>query len=296
MSESPDSFEALSDNNFVETCFAPFGFTAEGLSRRFKYRMTNRDLRVFRSVIGDVRDRRILAVSGSAIPLLTLLDTQRGPPRSVFAFDYSPRQTAFNYLLKYSVQRLTHKQWSRFFGLQSDDQSPLTNRVPLRKDLICHIPRRLRPFLPRRHELTQRDRHFLLPASGVQGVITTSQYRTLQQSVPRLKFFVFNLNPAARQKLSSVFSSDAFDFLYLSNVMDWICWHGVRTHQGLRAVIQTLRDVAHPNAIVVFDHLVSRETVLTHALARLDYDTVREYRLHTYVWRVYRLPLHRLQF
>ena len=88
-----------SDEDLVNFAYQCFGFSDKGLKRRFKYRMTNRNIRKLKDFIGNIHNKRILATSGSGIPLFSLLDESNGIPKFILGFDYSPKQVAYNYLV-----------------------------------------------------------------------------------------------------------------------------------------------------------------------------------------------------
>ncbi|MDD4476610.1 MAG: hypothetical protein PHY40_00430 [Patescibacteria group bacterium] len=281
-----------SDEDFINLTHQCFGFSNKGLKRRFKYRMTNRNIRRLKDFIGDMHNKRILATSGSGIPLFSLLNESNGIPKFILGFDYSPKQVAYNYLVKNSIINLEYEEFLIFFGYNKNGIR--TEWVKLmRRKIITKIPNILRPFVPRNHELTKRDL-ILKNNSECSFFSDKENYKKVKKNIQLIKFFIFNLNPFCKESLSDIFKKESFNFIYLSNVLDWICWHNSVQHKDIKRLFHDLKKVSEKGSSVIVDHLTQRRTLLSEILTKTDKLKKEDYSLYIYNWAMYKILLNNI--
>ena len=237
-----NNYLEYSDEDFVNFTYQYFGFSDKGIERRFKYRMTNRNIKKFKNFIGNIHDKKILAASGSGIPLFSLLNESNGIPKFIFGFDYSPKQVAYNYLVKNAIINLDHKEFLIFFGYDKKDGRTRWVKL-MRKKIIKKIPSILHPFIPYNHELTKRD--FILKRNSECSFLDNKEdYKKIKKNIQRIKFFVFYLDPLCKESLSDIFNKDFFNFIYLSNILDWICWHNPIQHKDIKHIFCEFKKIS----------------------------------------------------
>lgn len=287
-----DDILAYSDEYFVNLAYKYFGFSDKGLKRRFKYRMTNRNIIEFKNFIGNIEGKRILAASGSAIPLFSLLDESNGVPKFIVGFDYSPKQVAYNYLVKNAIINLDHKGFLTFFGY--NQKGKRTKMVKLmRKKIIKDIPSILHPFVPADHELTRRD--FILKRNAYCSFFDNKEdYNKIKKNIHLIKFFVFYLDPLCKKSLLCIFNKDFFNFIYLSNILDWVCWHNSVQDKNIKSIFSMLSKISSKNSIITIDHLTQRVTLLSAFLKKVSYVKKISYNLYIYHWDMYKILLNRI--
>ncbi|MEA3378350.1 MAG: hypothetical protein U9Q69_01800 [Nanoarchaeota archaeon] len=287
-----NNYLECSDEDFVNFTHQCFGFSDEGLKRRFKYRMTNRNIIKFKSFIGNIHDKKILAASGSGIPLFSLLNENNGIPKFIFGFDYSPKQVAYNYLIKNAIINLNYEEFLIFFGYNKKGRR--TKRVKLmREKIIKKIPSILYTFIPYNHELTKRD--FILKRNSKCSFLHSKEdYKKIKKNIQRIKFFVFRLNPFCKKSLSDIFNKDFFDFIYLSNVLDWICWHNNIQRRDIKHMFYDFKKISTKNSPVIIDHLAQRKTLLPAFLDETSNLKKTSYDLYIYNWKMYKILLNNL--
>lgn len=278
----------IGDETFVKTALAVFGITNEGIARRFKYRVPNINIKIFRDFFGSIRRKGILAVSGSAINLFTLFNNKKtGYPKYIVGFDMSPKQVAYNYFLKSALINLSHDEFLNLFGyhkkILNDKKLFILNRIVLEG-----VPKVLRSFMPRRYYLTVRD-HKLF--GNVQFSFPKQIYSNIQKNVGSAKFMIYNLLPNLRHSPSGLFSSGSFDIFYLSNALDWLCWHHGLTRSGLKRILKTLKAVSAKKAIVICEHLLNRPNFLDKWFSNIALLESKSYTLLKYRWGVYKFFL-----
>ena len=287
-----DDYLKYSDDDFVNLTYQSFGFSNEGLKRRFKYRMTNRNVKKLKDFVGNIHHKKILAVSGSGIPLFSLLDESNGIPRFIFGFDYSPKQVAYNYLVKNAIINLDYEEFLIFFGYNKKDRRTRWVKLTRRK-IITKIPNILRPFIPYDHELTKRD--FILKKNSECSFFQNKKnYKKVKKNIQLIKFFVFNLNPFCKEPLSDIFNKNFFNFIYLSNVLDWICWHNSVQHKDIKHLFNDFKKISEKDSSVIIDHLIQRITLLSAILAKTNNLRKLSYNLYIYKWAMYKILLNNI--
>lgn len=280
--------KSLSDEEFVNLSFHLFPITQQGLKRRFKYRMTNRDIGKLNNICGDLRGKKVLAASGSSIPLFSFLSQEKSPD-VIYGFDYSPKQIAYNYLIKYAIRDLSLEDFKDFFGYEVTGARSRKNRK-VRRRLIGYIPSSLRKYITYNHELTKRDIK-LKACSNCSFFSSEAEYYNIKKNINKIKFFVFNLNTSFEQKLNMLFPDKYFDYAYLSNVLDWICWHNETGKSDIDNILIMLKNIVKDDAIVTVDHLAKRETLLSDYLESSKVTKKSDYNMYTYYWKMYNINL-----
>jgi len=281
-----------SDEDFVNFTHQCFGFSNEGLKRRFKYRMTNGNIKRLEDFIGNIHNKRILAISGSGIPLFSLLNESNGIFKFILGFDYSPKQIAYNYLVKNAIINLEYDEFLIFFSYNKNGRRTKWVKL-MRRKIITKIPSILRPFVPRNHELTKRDL-ILKNNSECPFFSNKEDYKKVKKNIQLIKFFVFNLNPFCKESLSDIFFKKSFNFIYLSNVLDWICWHNSVQRKDIECIFYDFKKVSERESIVIVDHLIQRRTLLSEILTETDKLTKEYYSLYIYNWAMYKILLNNI--
>lgn len=281
-----------SDEDFVNFTHQCFGFSNKGLKRRFKYRMTNRNIRRLKDFIGNIHNKRILATSGSGIPLFSLLNKSNGIPKFILGFDYSPKQVAYNYFVKNAIINLKYDEFLIFFGYNKNSRRIGWVKL-MRKKIITKIPSILRPFVPRNHELTKRDL-ILKNNSECSFFSDKEDYKKVKKNIQLIKFFIFNLNPFCKESLSDIFKKESFNFIYLSNVLDWICWHNSVQYKDIKRLFHNFKEVSEKGSSVIVDHLTQRRTLLSEILTETDKFKKEDYSLYIYNWAMYKILLNNI--
>jgi len=287
-----NNYLEYSDEDFVNLTYQCFRFSNKGLKRRFKYRMTNRNIRKLKNFIGNIHNKKILAISGSGIPLFSLLDESNGIPKFIFGFDYSPKQVAYNYLVKNAVINLDYEEFLIFFGYNKKDRRTKWVKL-MRKKIIKKIPSILHPFIPYNHELTKRD--FILKKNSECSFFQNKEdYKKVKKNIQLIKFFVFNLSPFCKEFLSDIFNKDFFNFIYLSNVLDWICWHNSVQRKDIKHLFHDFKEVSQKDSSVIIDHLTQKITLLSAVLAETNNLKKEDYNLYIYNWTMYKILLNNI--
>lgn len=287
-----DDYFKYSDEDFVNIAYQNFGFSDNGLKRRFKYRMTNRNIRKLKDFIGNIHNKKILATSGSGIPLFSLLDESNGIPKFILGFDYSPKQVAYNYFVKNAIISLEYEEFLIFFGYNKKEGRTKWAKS-MRKKIITKIPSILHPFIPYDHELTKRD--FILKKNSECSFFQNKEdYKKVKKNIQLIKFFVFNLNPFCKESLSNIFKQDFFNFIYLSNVLDWICWHNLVQREDIKQLFRDFKKVSEKSSPIIIDHLAQRITLLSAILAETNNLKKEDYSLYIYNWTMYKILLNNI--
>ncbi|MFH1233859.1 MAG: hypothetical protein V1649_04410 [Patescibacteria group bacterium] len=285
-------YPEYSDEDFANLTYQCFGFSNKGLKRRFKYRMTNRNIRKLKNFVGNIHNKKILATSGSGIPIFSLLDENNGIPKFIFGFDYSPKQVAYNYLVKNAIINLDYEEFLIFFGYNKKDRRTRWVKL-MRKKIITKIPSILHPFVPYDHELTKRD--FILKKNSECSFLHNKEYyKKVKKNIQLVKFFVFNLSPFCKESLSDIFNKDFFNFIYLSNVLDWICWHNSVQREDIKRLFHNFKKVSKKNSYIIVDHLTQRITLLSAILAETNNLKKDDYNLYIYDWAMYKILLNNI--
>jgi hypothetical protein len=254
--------------------------------------MTNRNIRKLKDFIGNIHNKRILATSGSGIPLFSLLDESNGIPKFILGFDYSPKQVAYNYLIKNAIINLEYEEFLIFFGYNKNGRRTWWAKL-MRRKIITKIPSILRPFVPHNHELTKRDL-ILKNNSECSFFSNKEDYKKVKKNIQLIKFFVFNLNPFCKESFSDIFKKESFNFIYLSNVLDWICWHNSVQRKDIKRIFHDFKKVSEKESSVIVDHLTQRRTLLSEILIEIDKLKKEDYNLYIYNWAMYKILLNNI--
>lgn len=281
-------FKNISDQEFTSLALEKFPPTQQGLARKFKYRMTNRDIEKLHQFCGNFDGKTILAASGSSIPLLSFLSVSN-PPRMIFGFDYSPKQIAYNFFLKYAIQELSFLDFRDFLGLTGKHSRSSQNKA-IRRRILKKIPRQLRKYLTYNHELTRRDMK-LSGYSHCRFLFEESRFNCVKRNIGRIKFFVFNLNTSFGQELNMLFPDHYFEMVYFSNVLDWICWHNTVSDVDIDSIMNMVRKVLEKDSRLIIDHLAKRKTLLPDYLKHKRVVEKSDYEMYTYYWEMYKIKL-----
>ena len=163
----------------------------------------------------------------------------------------------------------------------------------MRKKIIKKIPIILHPFIPYNHELTKRD--FILKRNSKCSFLhNKEEYKKIKKNIQRIKFFVFYLNPFCEKSLPDIFNKDFFNFIYLSNVLDWICWHNPVQHKDIKHIFCDFKKVSIKDSSVIIDHLAQRKTLLPAFLDKADNLKRTDYDLYIYNWEMYKILLNNI--
>ena len=119
-------------------------------------------------------------------------------------------------------------------------------------------------------------------------------YKKIKKNIQLIKFFVFYLNPFCKKSLSDIFNKDFFSFIYLSNVLDWICWHNTVQHEDIKRIFYEFKKVSVKNSSVIVDHLAQRKTSLPEFLNKTNNLKKASYDLYIYNWEMYKILLNNI--
>lgn len=279
-------YQEFTDQEFIDFSLSKIPMTTQGLERNMKYRMDNIDFKEFHLFAGNLSDKKVLSNACASFLLFDLYSKGNGP-EEIYAFDYNPKQTAYNYLVKLGFENLSFDEFVDFLGLETKSKVRSRENKRIRKELVSLMPKQLRQFLPRNHELTKRD---LVLYDATNAKLTRKKFENIKPNAYKVRFFVYNLNPLIGQKFSDIFPEDYFDFIYTSNVLDWICWHNNMDYVNIEKIFANLTSVLKIGGDIVVDHLVSRETILPNYIERKKDHIVeqRDYNAYKYWWRMYK--------
>lgn len=282
----------LSDQDFFQLALEKFKISEQGKRRRFKYRISNIDITRFHETCGNLKSKKILSVSGSAMQLFNLLSDEKQMPEYIYGFDYSPKQVAYNYLLKYAIKYLSFAEFCDFFGICRKNIKRTRKNRERRLMLIKKIPPDLREYLSYNHEITKRDL-LLKSVIDIPFLEERNRYEVVRKNVDRTKFFIYNLNTSLSVKLEVLFPSAFFNFIYLSNALDWIYWHNQEGTFSVNEIIDNIAKVSHFQSVLLIDHLASRKTKLVDYLKKREIIGKVDYRAYKYCWRMYKLLINK---
>lgn len=279
----------FSDDFFFNSALKKFGITDEGLSRRFKYRIPNIKIPALQKFIGTLEGKDVLGVSGSGLTIFNLIDGHCGSPKRIVGFDLSHKQTAYNYFLKNAFMILDREDFLCFFGYPGRIISKY-NQKKIQKLIVSRLPKQLSGYLTKHPFLTIRDKK-LIKEISCPFIYEGSRFTEIKNHSAGIKFLTFNLNPLFQQQLRDFFSPTSFDIIYLSNALDWLCWHYNLNAQHLKIVFQNLADVSTRNAVIILEHLTTRKSFLSTWLSTVEKSSFQSYNVNKYRWAMYKFYL-----
>jgi hypothetical protein len=271
----------MDDNEFIKNVSARNNFSFRGKKRRFKYRTTNELVDELIHYLDVRKKQNILSVAGSGIQLFEMLTKPNKMPRIIIAFDYSPKQIAYNYLLKAGIKNLDFKTFRAYFGISKGK----INNIKIRKNIIGMVPERYRMHLPLRHKFNKRD--LLLNSFNNASFFTEERkFSTLKKNIERIKFFEYEVH-YKNLCLSSIFTPNSFDRVYLSNILDWLCWHNkeILGYKPLMAIYGDIKKIVRKNGFIFLSNLLTRESRVPDFLLKMKVIQRKKYRIYKYLWQ-----------
>lgn len=271
----------MNDSDFLTAVHNRNHFTLKGEKRRFKYRTTNENVVKFLDHMNVKNHDVVLSVSSSGVKLFEILSQDKKIPKAIIAFDYSPKQVAYNYLLKTAIRMLSYKEFTYYFGLKKNK----IERVIIRKRLMCNIPFQVKNYLPRRHNFTKRD-ILLNKYNQVSWFKNDKKYNILKGRLNKIKFCEYEVSHH-NLALSSIFQPHTFDIVYLSNILDWLCWHNwdVKNTLPLKRVYNDIHKIVKKGGKIVLCNLKSRESCVPNFLDDLQIKQDTTHQTYKYLWR-----------
>lgn len=223
----------------------------------------------------------VLSVSSSGVKLFELLAQDKKIPKVIIAFDYSPKQVAYNYLLKSAIATLSYKEFTRYFRLRVGDADQSENR----KNLISKIPPQVKKYLPRRHHFTKRDM-LLNECNEISWFKNEKKYYILRKRVGRIKFCEYEVSHH-NATLSRIFRPHSFNVVYLSNILDWLCWHNrdIQNIFPLESIYNDIRKILKKGGKIVLCNLKNRESFVPDFLNKLHIKQDITHQTYKYLWR-----------
>ncbi|MDD5710903.1 MAG: DUF3419 family protein [Candidatus Colwellbacteria bacterium] len=276
-----DEIMRMSDSDFLAAVYSRNHFTLKGRKRRFKYRTTNENVTRFLNHMNVKQNDIILSVSSSGVKLFEMLSREKQTPKAIIAFDYSPKQVAYNYLLKAAIRVLPYGEFARYFGLKDNG----IERAAVRTRLMLNIPPQMKNYLPRRHHFTKRDA-LLNEHNRISWFKNERKYNILKNRLDRIKFCEYEISHH-NLALASIFKPRTFNVVYLSNVFDWLCWHNrdVKNTLPLEAICDDIYKIMKKNGKVVLCSLKTRKSLSPNFFNNLRVEQDITYRTYKYLWR-----------
>lgn len=278
----------LNDEEFIDNVYKRNNFTFRGRNRRFKYRTTNELIDKLSNYLDVRKDLNILSISGSGIQLFETLSESSKIPNIILAFDYSPKQVAYNYLLKVAIKTLSFEDFKAYFGLSE----PKIDRILIRKKLINMIPRQFRTFLPVKHEFNKRDL-LLNSVNNATFLKTKSKFGIIKENIERIKFFEYEIHHK-NLRFSKIFEKGSFDRVYLSNVPDWLCWHNkdIINCKPLLGIYRDIKNIIKDEGFIVLSNLLSRASHVPAFLSKVNIIHQQKNQIYKYSWLNCKIACH----
>lgn len=278
---SVDEVMQMSDSDFLVAVHNRNNFVLKGGKRCFKYRTTNENVAKFLEHMSVRKNDVVLSVAGSGVSLFEMLSCDKKVPKAIIAFDYSPKQVAYNYLLKTAIRILSYREFICYFGIKGRE----ADRSVIRKQLMRDMPPQIKSSLPRRHHFTKRDL-LLNMHNQVSWFMDEKKYNAVRSRLDRIKFCEYEISHK-NLSLAKIFCPHSFDVIYLSNVLDWICWHNqdIQDIRPLREIYDDICKIAKKRGKIVLCNLKSRESLVPNFLngIRITHDVT--YQTYKYLWR-----------
>lgn len=274
-----------SDEGFVSSVYNRINFTFRGRTRRFKYRTTNELVDDLVNYLDVHKDQNILSISGSGIQLFEILTASGKMPNIILAFDYSPKQVAYNYLLKAGIKALSFDEFRSYFGLAR----PTASKILIRKALINMVPEQFRKYLPKRHEFNKRD--LLLNSFNKATFLKVRRkFDILKENIERIKFFEYEIHHK-NLSFSELFEKNSFDIVYLSNVPDWLCWHNedIINSEPLIDIFDDIKNIVKKDGYIVLSNLLSRKSHVPDFVAKMRILHHKKNQIYKYSWSNYKI-------
>lgn len=281
----PDQILKMDDSEFVDRAFKANNFTLKGGQRRFKYRTTNERVDQLINYLSVKEGQVLLSISSSGMQLFEIL-ANKNTPKLILAFDYSLKQVAYNYLLKNAIHQLSFKEFRLYFGI---DQGRCVDRKNIRASLVKQIPRQLKEYLPRKHMFGKRAL-LLNKYNGLQWIHNQHDFISAKKNLNRIKFFKFEMSHR-NTKLFKIFKKPFFDIVYLSNVLDWICWHNadVVDIRPLEYIYKDIASVVRKGGHIVITNLLTRKSFVPEFAKSLKIGEKQEISIYKYRWLNYKI-------
>ena len=280
---STDEIMRMNDSDFLIAIYKRNHFTLKGRKRRFKYRTTNENVRKFLAHINVKKNDIILSVSSSGVKLFEILSQNKKIPKIIIAFDYSPKQVAYNYLLKSAIQMLSYNEFIQYFWLREGDDK--IKQSIIRKQVLRNMPSQVKNYLPGRHHFIKRD-ILLNNYNQVSWFTNEKKYNILRKQIDRIKFCEYEMSHY-NLSLSNIFKPNTFDVVYLSNIFDWLCWHNddIKNTRPLKQVYNDICKIAKKGGKIVLCNLQNRKSHVPNFLNSLQIKKNTVHKTYKYLWR-----------
>jgi len=274
-----------SDSEFIDHIAKLNSFSLNRRKRRFKYRTTNENVDKLAKHLSLRNDQAMLSISGSGVQLFEFL-SRKSCPRLIVAFDYSPKQIAYNFLLKNGIENFSFSQFRDYFGVSG---KRLEDCKLTRVNLIKSVPREVRRNLPRNHCFGKKD-IFLNRQNKITWIRDRKRYENLKRNINKIKFFSFEISHH-NTNLYSIFKKPTFDVVYLSNVLDWICWHNsdVDKITPLVYICNDIAKILRKGGYIIISNLAIRSSLVPKTMENLRAIKLDEEKVYKYRWINYKM-------
>lgn len=282
---SADQILKMDDSEFITRAIKINNFTLKGKQRRFKYRTTNEKTDQLIDYLTIKEGQVLLAISSSGMQLFEIL-ANKATPKLILGFDYSLKQVAYNYLLKNAINQLSFKDFRIYFGI---DRGRCINRKKIKADLIRKVPRQFKEHLPREHAFGKRDL-VLNKYNTLKWIHNSHDFILVKKNLSKIKFFKFEISHR-NTNLHKIFKRKMFDRVYLSNVLDWICWHNtdVVDIKPLKYIYKDIISVVRKGGYIVITNLSTRESFVPEFTKILKIREKKMISIHKYKWLNYKI-------
>jgi SAM-dependent methyltransferase len=285
-SNSVEDIIKMSDNNFIDWLSNKNSFNLNGNSRRFKYRTSNENIASLIDVINIKNDQVVLSVSGSGVQVFEMISDSNNMPRMILSFDYSPKQVAYNYLLKSAVSLMSFEEFQTYFGINSNAN---INLKVIRSKILKLIPYQFRSYLLKNHNFGKRDIS-INEYNHLKWIFERDKYNTIKENIDRVKFFKFEVSHH-NANLFNIFGKSFFDVVYLSNVLDWVSWHNkdISDEKPIEKIFNDIKSILKKDGYVVLSHLTTRESFVEDFIAKINVKPYNNDNIYKYKWLTYKI-------
>jgi len=273
----------MNDEEFINDINERSSFIFKGQKRRFKYRTTNECSKKLLNFLSIKRGDSVLAVSSSGVNLFEMLSDEKKIPKIVLGFDYSLKQVAYNLLLKSAIRLLTFKEFNNYFYLNNK------NKNNIRKKIFIQMPKSLKLVLINQHEFRKRDL-FFNSYNNIKWLKEEKKFNCVKKNIEKIKFFHYEISHL-NINLSHLFEKKSFNIIYLSNILDWLCWHNkdIKNYLPILNICRDANKILKRGGNISGVNLVNRGSYVVDLLNRVKVLEKENYRIFKYNWLNYKI-------
>lgn len=279
---SIDRIRSLSDEEFEREVLKRCDFDLHGNKRRFKYRTTNESIPLLLNIFEPAPDAAILSIAGSSVQLFEMLGRKRFVPKIILSFDYSAKQVGYAYLIKSSIKNLSYDDFRDYMGITKNAISR-SRLIKIKRELQGDIPKYFKGFVPRKHAFNKRDIK-LNSLNGITWIHNKVRFYEVKRNIDRIKFFQYEIHHE-NLSLGNIFSRQSFDQVYLSNALDWLCWHNkdIINKDPLLDIYMDVEKIIKKKGSLCLSTLLDRKSYIPDLLKQVNVvrkDLVEMYKYH----------------